>query len=205
MRSVRYESTGPSRYEQEAYCPQCDLCSSIPTGFRWAKFGSAELVARVRRKVAIADAQQALRTRRVVLTGPAGQGKTSLLAAMLRARAEASGQRNLFVLAWRLGAARAQHALGSGEAELVDQALRCPILLLDDLGSERQTQQNAVPDVIFERHAQNKPVWLTTAMSQAAMVERYGDGLARRVWEGARIIDCCGTRTSPTVADAGDK
>ena len=49
---------------------------------------------------------------------------------------------------------------------------------------------NAVPDVLFERHAEGRPTWLTTAMTREAMAERYGDGLARRVYEGAKIIDC---------------
>ena len=190
LRQVRYEATGGSRYEQEAYCPPCDLCADIPASFRWARFGLPELPARVKRQGAIAEAQGAVRTRRVVLVGPAGHGKTSLLAAMCRARAEVAAQRNCFVLACRLGLARAQHGLGEGEAALVHRAIHAPILMLDDLGNEKNTQQNAVPDVLFERHAEGRPTWLTTAMSREAMAERYGDGLARRVYEGAKIIDC---------------
>ena len=53
--------------------------------------------------------------------------------------------------AWKLGVARAQHGLGQGEPPEVERALSTGLLVLDDLGSERNTAINAVPDVIFER------------------------------------------------------
>lgn len=163
---------------------------SIPGAFRWAMFGVPALEQRTTDR-ARAQGQAAVECGRVVLIGPAGCGKTSLAAAMMRQYLQnAPNYSAHFSRAWRLGLARARHSLGDGEPPEVQAALRADLSVLDDLGSERQNATNAVPDVIFERHAEGKPLWVTTAMSQDEMSSRYGDGIARRVWEGARIIDC---------------
>ena len=188
-RRVRSRDIGVSS-TLEAHCRACMLCADIPEAFRWASFDSADLSKRVRRQGAIIEAREATSKRRVILVGPAGAGKTSLLVAMFRARGMAKRERNAFQLAWRLGVARQQHELGKGEPPMVRRSLEAPILCLDDLGAEKQTQTNAVPDVIFERHAQGQPFWCTTALTRKEVHERYGDGIGRRLGESARIIDC---------------
>jgi hypothetical protein len=70
----------------------------------------------------------------------------------------------------------------------VELAMGCSVLALDDLGNER-AERSAVPDVIFERHAEDRPTWLTTAFGPDAIAKRYGDGIARRVFERAAVID----------------
>ena len=107
---------------------------------------------------------------------------------MLRARLEASDANVLFAPAWRLGVARARSEDSS--PELLARALRADLLVLDDLGSERNVPSNPVPDVIFERHADDRATWVTTWMTPEKLTERYGDGIARRVFERAVIIDC---------------
>jgi DNA replication protein DnaC len=160
----------------------------IPQVFRWATLESAALRERAP-MAAIVRARESVDVPRLVLVGPAGAGKTSLLCAMLRARSDA-GCRVLFAPAWRLGLARVKHPLGAGEPDEVRQALAVDVCGLDDMGSERQTQTNAVPDVVFERHVEGRALWVTTAMSQDEMAQRYGDGITRRVFEHARVIDC---------------
>jgi DNA replication protein DnaC len=165
--------------------------SAIPASFHWAKLDAPELAQRVP-AACIQRAHNALTTGvigRVVLVGPAGCGKTSLGCAMIRDRLDA--KRDVHVgLAWRLAGARARHPLGVAEAPEVERAIGTGLLLLDDMGSERNVPSNAVPDVVFERHAEGRPTWVTTWMTPEQMATRYGDGIARRVFEGAVVIDC---------------
>jgi hypothetical protein len=184
--------SGPRRYGYRAECRVCALCDDLPESFRVLNFGSEELARRVRRRDAIGEAQEAAKAMRVVLRGPSGAGKTTLGCAMFRWRASVKGERNTFMHARALGLARSQHPLGEGEAPAVVQALGARILLLDDVGLEVHVATSAIADVLFERYAHKRPTWVTTAMTEADMSQRYGDGIARRVFEGARIIDCGG-------------
>ena len=163
--------------------------SSTPNAFANLRLDDPVLQLRVS-PAAMTRAKDSVSLRRVVLLGPAGAGKTSLAAAMFRAWMDVNPSLvGYFALSWRLGLARAQHKLGEGEPECVEKSLEAELCVLDDLGSERQTATNAVPDVVFERHAEGKMLWVTTAMSQADVAGRYGDGIARRVFEGSRLIE----------------
>jgi serine/threonine protein kinase len=42
--------------------------------------------------------------------------------------------------------------------------------------------------LIFERHAQDKPLWVTTGLTRPQLAERYGAGIVRRIFERARIV-----------------
>lgn len=169
--------------------------SSVPTSYRWARFDAPEFAERVPKRDGIKLALDALESRapRVVIQGGAGDGKTSLAVAMLSRLVDSwTDLRSLpgvFCHSYRLGLARAQYGLGEGEPPAVLRAMEANILLLDDLGSERQTQNNAVPDVLFERHAEDMVTWITTGLSAKQIAERYGDGIARRVFEHAVIIN----------------
>lgn len=183
--------------------------SSIPQAFRWASFDSPDLARRIGSVTAIADARRAVGASRMVLVGMAGCGKTSLLAAMLRAwtgqlRSEARG--GFFVASFRLALARQAHPLGDGEPPEVARALGTPLLCLDELGAEPMPPTSAVAEVIHERHAQGRPTWVTSGLGDAesgpmqfelsriqdAIAKRYGDGVARRLLEGATVINCAG-------------
>ena len=173
----------------EAYCRPCVLCVDVPAGFR-CRFDSVDIQKRVRRQGAIVEAREATTKRVVLIVGPAGTGKSSLLAAMYRQRAVAKRERNAFIMAKDIAVARQQHELGKGEPPLVRRALEAPILCLDDLGNDKPVPGSAISDVIFERHAQRRPYWVTTALTRKETHDRYGDGLVRRITEGAVIIDC---------------
>ena len=163
--------------------------ATIPPSFRWATLNAPELRQRVARERAIGEGRAALSATAVVLVGPSGSGKTSLACALLRAwEARDTRRRGSFVPAWRLGVARAQHGLGQGEPVEVERALSTGLLVLDDLGSERNTVTNAVPDVIFERAYAGRPTWVTTWMTPEQVSQRYGDGIARRLYEADRVV-----------------
>ncbi len=160
---------------------------TIPPAYRWARFGADELAARVpQAPVALAEASCA--EPRVCLMGVSRAGKTSLGVAMIRAWVARARRPAAFVHAYRLGIARIQHPAGHGEPEAVDVAMRMPLILLDDLGSERDHALSAVPDVLFERDAQALPTWVTTGLTREQLVKRYGLGVVARVFERARVI-----------------
>ena len=170
------------------------LRRSLPPAYATCHLDAPELSGRVP-VPAIGIGKIAYREDRVCLTGVARVGKTSLAVAMLRAWVEAHGRVALFIPAHRLGVARLLHPTGRGEAELVDRAIEAPNVLLDDLGSERDVPSNPIADVIFERHAHDRPLWVTTGLTREALVARYGAGVVARVFERARIIHV-GPRTS---------
>lgn len=127
----------------------------------------------------------------VVLRGLPGAGKTSLLVAALRVRFNRADWRTRLVMAdaTDLGVCRIQHPAGQGEAPLVEAAMVANLLLLDDLGNERQTQNNAVPDVIMSRHRDDLPIWFTTGETREQVAAKYGGGVMRRVFDGALVIE----------------
>lgn len=197
---------GKGRSRQCEFCERADLeresrarkvatgNHSIPDGYAWADFDLAELPAG---PALVQRAREAIEhgIRGAVFVGHSSLGKTSLAIAMMRAWMARSGQTAIFVHAHRLGKARAQHRLGKGEAEEVDLSLSAPLLLIDELRDDRFTSSSAVYDVVQERHADGLPTWVTTGLganakeAHARIVEIYGDGTARRLFEGARVFD----------------
>lgn len=163
---------------------------TIPKGFSWASFVAPELAARVKNDAAIAHARTAVaEAAGVLLTGGAGTGKTSLACAMMRALVETGDPRVLFVGAYWLAKAREQYRLGQGEAPEVERAIEASVLVIDDVGIE-QARNTALSEVIYERHAAERRTIITTGFGFKALAERYGDGIARRMSEGATVIRC---------------
>lgn len=160
---------------------------SVPSTYRWCHLDAPELPGRVYGP-AIRIGKEACHEARVCLMGASRAGKTSLAVAMLRAWVEKHECGAVFVAAHKLGLARLQHPAGHGEAELVETAMRASLVLIDDLGSERDFPSNAIPDVIFERHAQDLPTWVTTGLTREPLVARYGAGVVARLFERARVI-----------------
>ncbi len=160
---------------------------TIPRAYRWARFDGALLDERVP-KASIAVARQSSAEPRVCLMGVSRAGKTALGVAMLRAWVAGARRPAAFVHAHRLGVARIQHPAGQGEPEAVGIAMRMPLILLDDLGSERDHAFSAVSDVIFERDASALATWVTTGLTREQLVKRYGLGVVARVFERARVI-----------------
>jgi DNA replication protein DnaC len=163
--------------------------AALPPMFTWAGFDAPDLVTRVKDTAAIAKARAALDADRVVFTGAAGLGKTALACCLLRAWASSRGLRGEFIDAFVLGAARAQHELGRGEAQEIRRAIDAQALVADDIGADKPTMHNAVADVLHTRHANMRPTIVTTGFTVEAIRQRYGDGIARRVFENAVVIE----------------
>lgn len=176
---------------RDMHLAMSDFGANIPARWLWADFRSPLMAARVRDSKAIERATLLGAKQSAVLVGAAGSGKTSLACAVARLRALA-GTRLDFAGAHELARARASHGLGEGEPETVRTAMRVPLLILDDLGQDKDTQQNAIADVIYSRHERELCTLITTAMAPDAVAARYGDGVSRRVYEGAVLINCRG-------------
>ncbi len=166
--------------------------AAVPRAFSEARLDAPWLVRLVGQKT-IDEARAALAESRVVAIGPPGAGKTSLLAAMLIA-AEFEGNRPslLWVSAHQLAKARTLHPLGEGEAPLVARALEVNVLVVDELGGEDQRYASSVTEVLFERHAQEQPTWITSGVGPKEITDRYGSGIARRVFEDAKVFRLVG-------------
>jgi DNA replication protein DnaC len=170
------------RHELRSREKPCDF------GYRWARFEAPELADRVSGKHVSALDRAIWRHPKLGFMGAARAGKTSLAVACLRRRAAESGKVAGFFHAYRLGTARIQHLAGHGEPEIVENAMKYPVALIDDLGSERDTAVSALPDVIFERHAEDRPLWVTPGLTRPQLVARYGAGIVGRLLERAMLI-----------------
>jgi DNA replication protein DnaC len=178
------------RAEEERRGRQRATLRAVPKGFQWASFEAPELVSRVRDAAALEKAKAAALkgAGRIVLTGPAGLGKTVLGVCILRVLADARGIIGGFVDGYELAVARAHAELGA-EAPLVDSAMRAGVLVLDDIGTGKATTHDATADVIHRRHAEELPTVFTTGFSLEEIRTKFGDGIARRIFEGSTVIE----------------
>jgi SpoVK/Ycf46/Vps4 family AAA+-type ATPase len=186
VRAPCWDCTRAQDAAHETALRTLDASRTIPAMYDWAKLDAVELARRVvSREPLHVVGGRIVASPRVLLCGPAGAGKTSLAVACFRKRL---APKCVFATAFDVARARIQHRAGYGEAPSVEAALRASLLLLDDMGQESQGGSASVAEVIFERHARNMPTWITTGLSLSDIGRRYGDGILRRVAEGALIV-----------------
>ena len=189
---------------EAALCEACDeerrvvqdqhdrlVAMRIPSRLRWATFGAPELPVRVKYPGAIEQARAAAHAGidRIVLQGRAGAGKSVLAVCILRQIAREVGRycSAKFFDGYEIAVARTKSPLGA-EAEGVAQAIRAEVLVFDEVGSGKITAHDATPDVVFRRHAEQRPTIYTTPFSVDEIAEKYGDGICRRIFERATVI-----------------
>jgi len=187
MREMPAEAEAPPAPRTRGKLALALLERTIPQAYRWASFDAPELSERVH-AASVAIARSSSAEPRVCLMGVSRAGKTTLGVAMLRAWVARTERRATFVHAYRLGVARIQHPAGQGEPDIVETAMRAPLVLIDDLGGERDHAMNAVPDVLFERDAEGRATWVTTGLTREMLVKRYGLGVVARIFERATVI-----------------
>jgi hypothetical protein len=172
--------------------------ASIPKRFRWAYEdhdairqrvkASPELIARALANPPSTD---------MVLFGDTAMGKTSLVVGMLDAWVQQDPEARKgarFVEAYGLAGARARHPLGQGEAPEVIAAMDATLLVIDDLGSEIDDRRNVLADVIFHRHNEELPTWVTTGFTAEQLMARYGSAVVRRMLEQGKRVELGGKR-----------
>jgi DNA replication protein DnaC len=182
---------------QQARERRARLESRVPEMYRWCSFEAlaeldpAERARRVKDPTGIARALAASEdAKRIVISGPAGAGKTVLAHCIFRRWGERHPDHpGVFVDGYELATARARVRLGD-EAPVVTNALRASALLIDDLMAKPgNPAHDATSDVIFERHQRMRSTIITCGFSKDEVRARLGDGIARRVYENACHID----------------
>lgn len=163
----------------------------IPAAFRWASFAHPRILnARVQSAHAVEVALGLDGIERAVFVGSSGTGKTSLAAAAARKVIWQGAESVRFESSFRLSLARSRHPLGEGEPATVEQAMNAGLLVLDELGSDELVHGSCIKEMIYERHWRARATWITTWMSPEEVGAKYGDGVARRIFDGAIIIEC---------------
>jgi DNA replication protein DnaC len=162
----------------------CARAHHTPERYHWARFDAPELHVRVIDPAMVARVRAACvnDTRLIVLVGSAGVGKTSLGFAGARQLAHDRKVQIRYQAAQALALARVQAPLGE-EARTVTDAIAAPLLILDDLGVDPNVPTSAVADVIYARHQDCRTTIVTTSLNAVAVASRYGDGVARRIFE----------------------
>jgi DNA replication protein DnaC len=135
------------------------------------------------------DARQAGRGKpTLVLLGGAGCGKTTAAAYVL---SRTKGARyvkmrevcNLF------------RAGFGDDAAAFDALIRCPLLVVDELATERDADlgRAALQEVVDERQARNRPTVLIANKTRAEVAERYDARTIDRLREGATAVELAAT------------
>ena len=122
------------------------------------------------------------------LIGPAGVGKTTAAFALARRWAWDARQRFQYSTGYELARAPREHELGDDEPPAVARAKNARILLLDDLGSEPAAPNSPIPELIHDRHADDRPTIVTSWMDRAKLAARFGDGTCRRLLEAPALF-----------------
>ncbi len=163
--------------------------------YRRALFGSEILRARVERKAAIEEGHSFAGKPYVALCGISGTGKSHLAAACMRRYVELRPRAALRIRMYdciELASEERRHSLGEGFSPAVERARNLELLVLDDLGSEPNNPTSPIPALIAHRYNLGLSTWVTTWLTPEKMSERYGDGIARKVFGRAALIDCGG-------------
>ena len=133
-----------------------------------------------------------------LLWGEKGVGKTGLAVGYLRQFLDAGfGQALFFSLPLMLAALKATYGKQPDpeseeltEAELITYWTRVPLLVVDDMGAEQVSGSGWVEDrlyqIIGQRHATLKPIFITSNLSPTELGHKLGD---RILW---RIVEMCG-------------
>ena len=173
------------------------IAREIPERFRWATLDHPLLGERITGAEGKACRLRAVEPRsRVVLLGEAGSGKTTLACAWLRACIEADpAARHRYIAAHDLAAPG--YVEGVSRLEL---ALSAEALVLDDLGAElagagagtgvAAQRIEAVVRLVRVRADRDLGMVVTTTHDAQGIAGIYGDGVARRLFEGATVVRC---------------
>lgn len=149
--------------------------------------------------------------RNVVLLGKTGTGKTATAALLARNHYRLQRRREQhfgyrfssvdWMYARDIVAAVLAHPLGKGEAPTLDKARNARILVIDDLGLEKD--HGPILDVLHERNQQNRVTWITSGLTVDQIKERYGEAVYRRLVEMngtmGRVVSCFGKPTLQAV------
>lgn len=129
----------------------------------------------------------------LIITGPTGCGKTHLAAAIVRDWASA-GYAAIFQsvpeLLARLRATYDPNSSDAAEAAIMDALGECDLLVLDDVGAEKQSAwtEEKLYLLIDRRYRENRPTVLTTNLDAPALEKALGSRAMDRLLETCGIV-----------------
>jgi hypothetical protein len=142
----------------------------------------------------------------LVLLGETGKGKSALTVAYVHRRYDdemrrvEAGESRAIHFAWvsgfELAGARKRSPLG-GESPLVQHAIEIPLLILDEVGHEPQSEELML--VIDGRYRANLPTILTSPLTWQELAQHIGGGAYRRLLEHGIKADAHGEVTKGQV------
>lgn len=177
---------------------------TVPVRYRWCSYDAPDLTKRVLDRAAATKARAAIvgGADRLLFTGDgAGVGKTVLATCSLLAAAATRGLRGRFIEAQSLAMTRALARLGA-EPDVVVSAFEVDALVLDELGADKPVHSSPIAEILHRRHADMKLTIVTTGLTLDQLAEKYGDGIARRLTEGAVEIHVRRTAAPRGAPDA---
>ena len=118
----------------------------------------------------------------LLFTGGPGLGKTFLSACIARAVAD-NGFSVVYDTAGKLFSDFEAVKFGGNQQDLTRKYLQCDLLIIDDLGTEMTTQftQSVLYRVLNDRLLANRPVIVSTNLSDQALRQRYSAPIASRL------------------------
>jgi DNA replication protein DnaC len=176
----RYKARGDELEAARVFARTCPI--------QWTlKASDAEIEARIsdpvlKKFAAEPDAAE----RSALLLGPSKIGKSTTAAlALRRALLLPRTGRNLspkWFYARALAQVARQWPLGEGTCPEVNRASNAGLLIIDDLGLERDAAE--LVDVVHSRYECGLVTWTTSGLSMSELKDRYGEALVRRLIEG---------------------
>ena len=118
----------------------------------------------------------------LLFSGGPGLGKTFLSACIARAVAD-NGFSVVYDTAGKLFSDFEAVKFGGNQQDLTRKYLQCDLLIIDDLGTEMTTQftQSVLYRVLNDRLLENRPVIVSTNLSDQALRQRYSAPIASRL------------------------
>lgn len=140
----------------------------------------------------------------LMFIGPAGVGKTHLVAALLTAIIQRTGIKGVFYKTrdlLRVLRASYNPEIRTTETQILDPILTCDLLVLDDLGAERTTEwvDDVMNSIVDTRYSEGRPLLVTSNFPDlddpenvSGLQYRVGFRMHSRLREMCRRVDLDG-------------